>query len=313
MRLSASPPPVVCIGGALIDRKYRLHGPVDAASSNPAALTAAHGGVARNVAENLARLGATVHLAAAVGDDAAGRDIAARLAGAGVDLGPMRTMPDAPTSEYAAILAHDTGDLVLAAVAMDAAERCMDGCIDDVLARLPAGALLFAEPNLSAEALGKVARHAAAVGATLALGSVSVAKAARLPRSLAGVALVVMNAEEAAACLGRADAPQRLAAGLFDRGAAAAVVTAGPAGAALADDTGSVRHPAIPVEVADVTGAGDALTAALLWRMTLSETPHAALRWGMAAAALTASCRAAVHPDLSPAFLAAALSPMPKP
>ncbi len=313
MSLSAPPPPVVCIGGALIDRKYRLLGPLDAASSNPAAMVADHGGVARNVAENLARLGAAVHLAAVVGDDAAGRDIAARLAGLGVDLALVQTMPDAPTSEYAAMLAHDTGDLVLAAVAMDAAERVMDAAIDGVLERLPARAVIFAESNLSAAAIAKVVRHAAAVDAALALGCVSVAKAARLPDDLRGVALAVMNAGEAAALLGRQGSPDELATGLVGRGAAAAVVTAGPAGAALADGAGVVTHPALPVATADVTGAGDALAAALLWRMTLGETPRAALPWGMAAAALAAGCRTAVHPGLSPGFLAARLSPMPEP
>jgi pseudouridine kinase len=313
MRLSASPPPVLCIGGALIDRKYRLRGPVDAASSNPAALAATHGGVARNVAENLARLGGNAHLAAAVGNDAAGRDIAVHLAGAGVNLALMWTMPDAPTSEYAAIMAHDTGDLLLAAVAMDAAERCMDGCIDKVLEKMPADALIFAELNLSAGSLATVVRHARTTGATLALGAVSVAKAARLPVDLTGVALIVMNAGEAVASLGQSDAPEKLASGLVARGAAAAVVTAGPAGAAIADGAGAVTHPAIPVAAVDVTGAGDALAAALIWRMTLGETPRAALPWGMAAAALTAACPAAVHPDLSSAFLATALSPMPEP
>lgn len=63
--------PVVCIGGLNIDRKLRLLAEALPASSNPCEAHETPGGVVRNVAENLARLGLPVALVAAVGDDAA--------------------------------------------------------------------------------------------------------------------------------------------------------------------------------------------------------------------------------------------------
>src|SRR6266850_5910429 len=64
---------VVCIGGANMDIKCRIAGKTVMGSSNPGATVLAPGGVARNVAHNLARLGVGAALVSAVGRDAFGR------------------------------------------------------------------------------------------------------------------------------------------------------------------------------------------------------------------------------------------------
>ena len=78
-------PPILCIGGAAVDRKFRLAEPPRAATSNPGRGVSSFGGVARNVAENLARLGRRAALISAVGDDADGAALVAHLAALGVD------------------------------------------------------------------------------------------------------------------------------------------------------------------------------------------------------------------------------------
>ncbi|MGL4242102.1 MAG: PfkB family carbohydrate kinase, partial [Beijerinckiaceae bacterium] len=223
-------PPILCIGAALIDRKYRLKQPLAPGSSNPATMHVAAGGVARNVAENLARLGARPMLAAAVGADAAGESLLRDLAAAGVDVGLVRRMPGAATAEYAAILTEE-GDLHVAAVAMDHAEAFLHHEIPDILVRAPDDALVFADANLSAASLAAIAGWARASGRRLAVDAVSVAKSARLPRRLDGLELVKLNTDEAAAFLGASGPAEALAIGIVERGAAAALVTDGARGA----------------------------------------------------------------------------------
>ena len=53
---------IACIGGAHLDRHGVLRGPLVLGTSNPGSVHVAVGGVARNVAENLARLGVKVTL-----------------------------------------------------------------------------------------------------------------------------------------------------------------------------------------------------------------------------------------------------------
>jgi sugar/nucleoside kinase (ribokinase family) len=74
---------IACIGGAHLDRHGVLHGPLVLGTSNPGAVHVAMGGVARNVAENLARLGERVTLVSRVGDDLAGRQVREHAAGCG--------------------------------------------------------------------------------------------------------------------------------------------------------------------------------------------------------------------------------------
>lgn len=77
--------PIVCVGGLNIDRKLRLFAQALPGSSNPCEAHETPGGVVRNVAENLARLGLPVALVGAVGDDAGGRLLLEQAAQLGID------------------------------------------------------------------------------------------------------------------------------------------------------------------------------------------------------------------------------------
>ena len=83
----------VVIGGANMDVKARSGRPVVAGTSNPGHVVRSPGGVGRNVAENLARLGTPTVLVAAVGSDAVGDELLAATSAAGVDVTFVRRMP----------------------------------------------------------------------------------------------------------------------------------------------------------------------------------------------------------------------------
>ncbi len=61
--------PVLVLGAAGMDVVGRLESELKPATSNPARIRRSYGGVARNVAENLARLGQPVRLITVVGED----------------------------------------------------------------------------------------------------------------------------------------------------------------------------------------------------------------------------------------------------
>ena len=67
---------IACIGGVALDRRGTLPCPLVAGASNHGELREDFGGVARNVAQNLARLGCRVGLVSRVGDDECGRRMA---------------------------------------------------------------------------------------------------------------------------------------------------------------------------------------------------------------------------------------------
>jgi pseudouridine kinase len=105
--------PVVAIGSSGVDIVGRAAEVLHMGTSNPAALRMSPGGVARNVAENLARLGTEVYLVSAVGDEAEGRMVIAQAAEAGVHVDTVLTVPGARTGAYLAVL-DEQGNLHLA-------------------------------------------------------------------------------------------------------------------------------------------------------------------------------------------------------
>src|SRR5262249_53092260 len=103
---------ILCIGAAHIDRRARAISAVVAGSSNPVRLSTGWGGVARDAAETLARLGTKVALLPRVGSDAEADRLIGALAGLAIDTSRIVRAPDAVTASYTALIEPD-GELVV--------------------------------------------------------------------------------------------------------------------------------------------------------------------------------------------------------
>ncbi len=280
------------IGAAHLDRIARALGPVTLGSSNPAEVAASPGGVARNVAETLARLGSSVRLVSRLGDDEAGRSVLAATETAGVDISGVEIVAGVPTAGYTALL-DPAGRLVVAFADM----AIYDG-FDGATAAAAASGVShwFADANLPGPALKILATRKPA-GVVFAADAVSVAKSERLRQILAAIDLLFVNRDEARA-LTRCDEPGEAAARLLASGVGAVVVTSGADGALVADRAGGVTLPPAPVAIRDVTGAGDALIGATLDAIGRDLPLVAAVGRGLVAAAATLGYEGAVRPDL---------------
>lgn len=297
---------VVCVGNAALDRTFAVAGAVHMRSSNPAAVRSGFGGVARNVAENLARLGVPVALVTQVGDDAGGRALRADCAAAGIDVQGVMLTPAYPTPEYVAII-DDRRELVIGAsatAAIDALSVAMLGAAFDEDART---AWTFADATLPAAVIAALLEDRRAGGPPLAIDAVSTARTQRLPRDLSGVDLLFLNVDEAQALLGddaHGDA-RDVTDALRGRGAEAVVLTRGAAGAVVADATGTVEIAVAPAKPVDVTGAGDALIAGTLFGLLTAEPLADAVRLGTFVAALAIESPATVSRALTRAAVEA--------
>lgn len=77
------------------------------------------------------------------------------------------------------------------------------------------------------------------------------------------------------------------------------VLTRGREGVLVADGRGVCAVPAVPAQVVDVTGAGDALVAGTLLALLAGRSPAEAVGLGTVVAALTVQSEHSVRPDLS--------------
>lgn len=290
---------VVCIGGANMDIKCRIAGRTVMGSSNPGATMLAPGGVARNIAHNLARLGVRTALISIVGQDAFGEQLLAATAAAGVDTEGVLQAAGSTGSYSAALDAR--GQLILGVAAMGIVERLTPRRLAAAHARLAGADLVVADSNLRVDALDWLLDFTAERGLRLALETVSVPKGGRLKRlPAAGRPLFALfcNRAEAAALTGRADlrtAAQRL----HERGVRHVGIGLGRRGMFVSDGAQRRSVAALPARVVDVTGAGDAAVAGTLYGLLRGKDLATAARYGQAAAALTLAREQSVNPALN--------------
>ncbi len=228
------------------------------------------GGKGANQAVAAARLGARTALLARVGDDAHGRLLLDSQRAAGVDTAGV-LVGGAPTG-VALITVDPSGDNSIV-VSPGANGRLTP---DDIRAA-PAAALLAASRVVSAqleiplETVTEVVRGLR-TGARFVLNP---SPPRALPQDvLAACDPLIVNEHEARVLLG-ADAggtPEEWAGALLALGPRSVVVTLGEDGALVADASGTARVPAVKVNAVDTTGAGDAFTAALAWRLGAGES-----------------------------------------
>lgn len=301
MTLGTTSVEIACIGAAHLDRRARALGPVVPGSSNPVTVATSPGGVARNVAETLARLGARIRLVSRLGADVEGDRLLADLAALGVDLSAVGRAADAPTASYTALL-DPAGQLVVGLADMAIYDGMDAAFFAPFLPRLLETPAWFVDANLPVDGLASLL-DARSAGQFVAADAVSVAKAPRLRPHLGRIDLLFCNEAEAAALTSPGLDAVAMAQCLCTAGAGAVIVTWGARGAVLATAEGTATIPAFPAAVRDVTGAGDALIAATILRRVQGAPLALALRCGLRLAALTAASAHAVRPDLSPALL----------
>jgi pseudouridine kinase len=294
---AASGGTVVVLGGANVDLKARSHAAVVAATSNPGSTCLSPGGVGRNIAENLARLGTSTSLLTAVGSDPLGDDLLSGTAAAGVDVSLVRRR-ETVTGTYTAVL-DDTGELVVAVADMASVESLTPGDVAAAADRIAAADLVVVDGNLLPETVMAAFDVAAAADVRVVVDPVSVPKARRLAPTLRRpLFLLTPNVDELAALTGLTD-PDRSLAALHSDGAELVWLRLGPAGSVLSTLSGAVTLAPAVGPVVDVTGAGDAMLAAFCHFLLTGSAPEEAARLGHAAAALTVAGHATVRPDLT--------------
>jgi pseudouridine kinase len=128
--------------------------------------------------------------------------------------------------------------------------------------------------------------------------------AAKLRQHLPDLFMVAPDAVEAA-LRDLPDPPQtseaaiEIAQTLVSRGVKVAIVTRAEQGLAYGDGSSAGHIPALGTRVVDTTGAGDALTAAVIFGLLNDMPLDEAVRLGVAAASLTLKTRDTVARDLS--------------
>ena len=304
--MASTRPCCAVVGAANIDIGGFPEGVMAMRDSNPGRIRMSSGGVGRNIACNLARLGIQTQLVAALGGDAFADVIRADCASAGVQLDHAFAFKDAASSSYL-FIADEGGDMQLAVNDMGICARVTPQALEGKIDALNGMSAVVIDANLPDSSILWLSKN---VRAPLIADAVSAAKARRLLPALGGLCALKANAIEAAALTGlpvhdRASA-EATARRLVDMGVKRAFITMGERGVCCADARETLYLPGPAVRMKNTTGAGDAFTAALAWMATTS--PESDLREWLAAGLGAASIAIEAEPTVSPVMSAELLA-----
>jgi pseudouridine kinase len=295
---------VVVIGAASLDTIGRLNDELHPGTSNPSRIHNSFGGVARNVAENLARLGQPVTLLSVVGSGTIGSNLLQNLSSSGVDTSFVCCTDNHPTSSYLAIL-NSAGEFQYALDDMRALSELTSAYIRQHASLIKESAMVFLDGNLSKQALRTAVSVAKQARVPICADPTSSRLAERMVKYLPNFYLITPNSAETAVLADCTVSPSNrketltAAKRLVNKGVEIAIITRAEFGITYATSETSGHIPAIRTRVVDPTGASDALTATMIFSL-LNEIPlDDAVRLSVAAASLTLRHRGAVVPDLS--------------
>jgi len=302
-------PAVTCIGGAVLDRILRLKNRSIPHTSQLGTSSETRGGVARNVAENLAKLGEDVKLISVVGNDEAGRAVIEATAAIGVDTSLVERKSSGVTGTYTAIM-QPNGELHLGVADMGIIDHLDAQVIDKDWQHIVSSKLVFADTNCSVGLLEVLIKRCLHNDLMLAIDAVSIPKFKRLPENLHGVEFLFCNLEEAKSVVGDLSAKE-LATKLQLRGAKTVIITNGANPVVCISEDGIALVETPKTDVTDVSGAGDAFVAGFLHGILTEKDPSEATQMGVVAAGLTVQSELRNSPDLT-AQIVAERSPMIK-
>lgn len=307
-------PPLLAIGSAALDIKARLTRTPLPSTDVPGQITLKAGGVARNIAENLARLGVPTVFAGIMGDDPPARLLIELSRAANLEVHPLTRSAPAPADVYRlklpAILPTATlnvmlgpdGRQIAGAFSGDLLDALQPGDLDQLQPIMAAAPAIICDGGLPADVLVYL-RERLSEEVFFYANAGSVALAPRLIPLLDRMDLITCNHLEVQALTQvKVDSPAKLISSaliLVKQGVRRAVVTFGARGLAYADEARSLYQPARPARLVDATGAGDALAAALIEALLRDEPIGVCLSRGLAAAALTCEAEDTVAPAMS--------------
>lgn len=291
---------IAVVGGVNMDIGARSHAPLVERDSNPGKISLSPGGVGRNIAHDLAALGADVCLLTAFGGDGNAALLQSACREHGIDISRALVLPGESSSVYLFVAGPD-GDMALAVSDMDICRRIDPDYLSSCRDVLDGAAAVVIDANLPEETLRFLADTCTA---PLFADPVSTAKAPRLRPILGKLHTLKPNRQEAETLTGipitDADSLDRAASALLETGLQRVFLTLGGDGVYAADRSGvRLALPAAPRRAVDFTGCGDAFTAALAWAFLRGGDLTFTARAGLTAAAFTAESPAANAPGLS--------------
>ena len=290
----------VVIGAAMIDLYGKSFNPLIPEDSNPGKISIHPGGVSRNISENLARLGIKTSLITSLANDPFSEIIRRNCLEVGINLSHAYENKDDPSTMYVAILDKD-GEMNLALSDTTALDNMPISHLESKDTILEHADILVVDASLPRHLMQYLVDKYPQQ--RIVLDPVSIGKAEHLYDMVGKFHTVKCNKMEASYL---ADIPinskeevQKAAQVLLDKGIEQVFITMGPDGVYYASKTEQGFVESKADNIVNVTGAGDAFTAGIVYGMLSNLNMHDIAQFASGASALSLQSMLTVNPELS--------------
>ena len=290
---------ITVIGGANVDMSATLNDAFIAADSNPGHIEVGYGGVARNIAHNLSLLGARAQLLTVFGGDLFGGLLYDYCKQQGIDVHLSDRESKERTGLYLCI--HNHGGEMIAAVSDTEAIRAITPeWLGKRSGEINISDYVVADTNISEDSIRWLMEN---VTAPLLIDGVSSTKAHRVINALRKAKLpylhsLKLNLKEALAVTATqtySEAAQKL----LNMGIAHVYITLSSEGVYCRNAAQEWLFPALPGEVVNTTGAGDAFLAGVVYAHAKNLDFPQTAQYGLMAARATLLSPKAVNQDIA--------------
>lgn len=290
---------VVIIGAANIDIGGQPNNELIARDSNPGAISIGFGGVGRNIAHNLCKLGVPVKLITTIGEDALGKDLLENCKHLGMDVSNVLIDKNDTSSMYMYIN-DDRGDMALALCHVKIDKLLTPEYFSDKMDILNNAKCVVVDCNISPETFEYLVKNCTA---PIFVDPVSRTHAGKIGNNLGYIHTFKPNDLEAELLTGMTiktvEDAIAAAAALLATGIKRVFLSMGEKGILAADSEKMELIPSCTTNMVCTTGAGDSSMAAIVWSFFNDNTDITdAAKAANAVASITIESVDAINPAL---------------
>lgn len=291
---------ILVIGGANMDIQGKPEMELSLNDSNPGVVSISAGGVGRNIAENLSRMGARTQLITALGNDANGKKLMQECVDAGIDMHQTTIFEDGHTSTYLSIL-DETGDMKLAISHMDIFEKMNVSYIKKKHDSIKHANAILLDTNLPKETIEYILNSYS--DKKFFLDTVSTAKAKKVQEFIGRFHTIKPNKIEAEMLSGikidTKDDIKKAGAYFLAEGVKQVFISLGSEGLYYTNgkEEAFLKNP--KVDIISATGAGDAFMAGLLYGYANEFSIEETAKFAMTASIIAISHENTINPNMS--------------
>lgn len=293
-------PYITTIGGSNIDVQGKSLSNLINHDSNPGNISLSYGGVAKNIAENIAKLGISSRLITSLGDDFYGKGFKSYLMEQNIDISDIVFSKDETTSMYLSIL-NEKNDLEVAISSENICKGITPDYLEVLKRKLFNSKLIVVDTNLEEETLHYLAHLRKKP--KLLLDPVSTKKSLKVKNFIGKFYAIKPNKYEAEALSGIKinDKEDLYKAGKYflDKGVTKVYITMGSKGVFYMskNENGLIEAPKFnPI---NTTGAGDAFCAGIAYGMFNDMSMIETTKFAIIASMLTSLSTNTVSDNLS--------------